>query len=166
MKINAPVIFSLFISGALLLPLRADAQAKLATVDLGKVLTEAPGAKIEREEIDKKVEAAREKIEDKQKALADLQEKIADSKDAKELDKFDKERKELERFIQDSREDIGRQIDQTGKTLTGKALSLISAYAKQNGIDLVLDKSSHMRNPLLFGEASIDITDKIIEQME
>lgn len=165
MNIQLRIITLLIAVSAFLLPEGAFAQ-KLATVDLGKILTEAPSAKTKREEIDKKVAAAREKIEDKQKALADLQEKIAESKDAKELDKFDKERKDLERYIQDSREEIGRQIDQTGKALTGKALTLISAYAKQNGLDLVLDKSNQFRSPLLFGEPGIDITDKIIAQME
>jgi len=146
-------------------PPPAHAQ-RIATIDLGKVLTEAKASKAKREEIDKRVAAAREKIEGKQKALIDLQEKIAETKSEKELDNFDKERRELERYIQDSREEIGRQIDEVGKALTGKALALVRAYAKENGIDLVLDKTSQSRSPLLFGEPAIDITEKIIVQMD
>ena len=141
----------------------AQAQTKLATVDMSRILTEAESAKASRDEIDKKMSTAKTRIEEKQKELVAFQEKM---KTPKELDQYEKDRKELERYIQDSREEIGRQIDQVTKGLTTKALSLIQAYAKSNNIELVIDKSGKFRSPVLFSVPSADITEKILEQLD
>lgn len=138
----------------------------VATVDVARVLTESSVAKEKREKIDDNMAAAKSKIEDKQKDLISLQEKMADSKDPKELDKYDKERKELERYIQDSREDIGRQIDKVGKELTTKVLGIVKSYAQEHNIDMVIDSSEKLRSPVLFREKSVDITESIISLMD
>ena len=112
------------------------------------------------------MEATKRKVEEKQKALLALQEKVADSKDPKTVDQFEKERRELDRFIQDSREDFGRQIDAFSKDLMGKALGIIQNLAKSKGVDIVIDKSQQFRSPVLYGQDGIDITSEVIAAMD
>ena len=144
----------------------ASAETKIATIDMRRILTEPKAAKAKREEIDNGMESAKRKIEEKQKALMDLQEKLADSKDPKSLDKFDKDRRELDRFVQDSREEFGRQIDKVTKDLAAKSMSIIQGYAKTNDIDIVIDKSEQFKSPVLYGESRIDITQAVLDQMD
>jgi Skp family chaperone for outer membrane proteins len=49
--------------------------------------------------------------------------------------------------------------------ITQKAMKLISAYAKEHDISMVLDKSSGpMRGGVLFGQESLDITSEIVSR--
>lgn len=165
MKLSQTFLSFVLVSAATLaLPGLGYGEFKVATIDMTRVLNDADAAKDKREEIDKLIATTNSKGEDKKKALIELQEKITESNNPKDVDKFDKDKKELDRFLQDSREEIGRKIQATSKTLSEKAISLIGAYAKAHSINIVIDKSKKFRGPVLFSEET-DITDEIIKEM-
>lgn len=147
------------------IPNSALAAEKVATIDMKRVLNETDAAKDKKAEIDKLIENASKKTGERQKSVLKLQEKVKGSTDPKESEKYEQEVKALERYAQDSREEISKQVAVTSKVLTTKALDLIKQYAKQHNFELVLDKSDRLRNPIIFSEGSIDITDEIIKEI-
>ena len=141
---------------------------KVAFVDMSRVLNEAESAKKKRAELDKLSTKIRKEIEEKKRSLSKMQSKLSEkqlSPESSEVRDFRNKAKDFERFVKDSNEDIQRQFVSFNKKLTKKALDLINEYSEDNDLDLVLDKSTGGKSPVLFGNTSAEITDKILEEM-
>lgn len=146
----------------------AHADFKVATVDINRVLNEAPQAKDKRKEFETRADEARKKLEGKRMALQDTKEKLEGAKadpDSKEVQKFRAEVRDFERQAKDADEDIKRDFVKFNRGLADRALKIIADYAKKNQIDLVLDKSDKAHGPILYGHESFDITDQIVKQI-
>lgn len=146
----------------------AQAEFKVATVDVNRVLNESKEAKVKKKELDDITLKAKAKIEERRKTLKATEDKLkaaSASPDSKEAERFRTDAREFARFVKDTDEDIKKEFLKTNKVLTDKALELIKKYAQQNSIDLVLDKGEKGRGPVLFGDASADITDAVIKTL-
>jgi outer membrane protein len=164
-KTSASTLFSLFAFG--LLPF-AEAETKVATVDIAKVLNESPEAKAKKAELDKLGAEAKKKIEAKRKTLQDREATLKEKKvseESSELKQFKEDAKAFGRYVKDTEEEFQQKFLKVNKTLTEKTLEFVRAYAKEEGIDLVLDKSATERGPILFGESKIDITPAIVAKI-
>jgi len=169
MKISSISTYLLTL-GALvtLLPAISHAEFKLATVDINRVINEAPEAKASRKELDGLTTEAKKKVDAKRAALKGMEDKIKAGQikeDSKEADAFKNDAREFARFVKDTEDDIRQRFMKTNKTLTDKALKIIKTYASSHSLDLVMDRSEGMRGPILFGSPSTDITDDIIKAM-
>ncbi|MCO6429475.1 MAG: OmpH family outer membrane protein [Deltaproteobacteria bacterium] len=149
-------------------PVLASAEYTIATVDVNRLLNESKEAKNRRKELDEMSSKAKAKIEDKKKALQVVEKKIKEGaiqEDSPEAEKFRNDARDFARYIKDTEADIKSEFLKSNKALTEKTLTLISKYAESNGIDLVLDKSSGGRGPVLYGNNTADITDAIVAQL-
>ena len=166
MKAIRNIIFPALVATCIFsIPSISSAEFKVATIDMSRVMNESDLAKSKKEEIDKLIQDAEKKTEAKKKSLSSLQEKLKESKDAKSSEKFETEAKELERFAQDTREEIKKKVAATSKGIAEKANGIIKAYAKKNGYSLVFDKSDKYGTPVLYSESSSDITDEVMKEM-
>lgn len=146
----------------------AHADFRLATVDINKVLNESSSAKAERKKLDDKAASARKKLEERGKALRTRKEALdrADtSADPKEVEKFRADARDFERDVKDTDEDLKKEFLKVNRQLAEKAVNIVTAYAKQNSISLVLDKGEESRGPVLFGQPTFDITPEIVKEM-
>lgn len=146
----------------------AWADYRVATVDINRVINEAPESQGIRKTLDGKALEAKKKVEKKRDALKALEEKLKTAgvkADSPEAEKFRADAREYTRLVKDSEEDLRREFAKSNKALTLKALKAVEAYAASNKIDLVLDKSQDVRSLVLFGSAGSDITDEIIKNM-
>jgi outer membrane protein len=144
----------------------AHADVRIATVDISRVINEAPDAVAKRKELDVASEDAKKKLEAKGKELQALQTKLESQKtspDSKEAESFRNQARDFERLRADMKADLEKKYMKFNKELTDKVLGKIETYAKSNNYDLVLDKSEKYRGPVLFGNTSADITDDIIK---
>jgi Skp family chaperone for outer membrane proteins len=152
------------------LPLTAvNAEVRIATVDVGRILNESPDAAGKKKELDGLQQNAKKKADEKRAALQALETKLKENKiaeDSKEADAFRNEAKEYARFVRDSEEDLKKKFMKVNREITDKAMGRIAAYAKSNNIDIVLDKSEKYRTPVLFGNPAVDITDQVIQGLE
>jgi outer membrane protein len=149
-------------------PAISHADFKLATVDINRVINEAPEAKASRKELDTLTQDAKKKVDAKRAVLKSVEDKIKAGQikeDSKEADAFKNDAREFSRFVKDTEDDIRQRFMKTNKTLTDKALKIIKTYASSHNLDLVMDRSEGMRGPILFGNPSTDITDDIIKAM-
>jgi Skp family chaperone for outer membrane proteins len=149
-------------------PSIAQAEFKIATVDVNKILNESTAAKTKRKDLDERAGAARKKLEEKGKSLKERKDKLElakDKADPKEVEKFRADARDFERTVKDTDEDLKKEFLKFNRELADKAVKLINEYAKKNQIDLVLDKSQGSRGPVLFGQPSFDITSDITQEM-
>lgn len=161
-------ILSVLFVCALLLPSFANADFRVATVDVNKVLNESKDAKGKKKDLDEVTLKAKTKIESQRKVLKDKEEKLKKDKvatDSKEADAFRQEAREFARMVKDTDEDLKKRYLKINKELTDAALGAVRKYAESKKIDLVLDKSNDSRGPVLFGDAGADITEDVIRSM-
>ena len=146
----------------------AQAEFRIATVDIGKILNESSESVSKRKELDKRSISAKKQIDSKRSKLAKMEEKIKSGSvksDSPEADRFRQEAKDFARYVKDTEEELKRDFMKSNRALTEKTLKVIKEFAKYHKIDLVLDKSSAGRGPVLFGEANVDITQQILQQL-
>ena len=146
----------------------AQAELKVATVDVNKVINSSKEAQAERKKLDDMTLAAKKKVDAKRDSLKQMEDKLRDQKvaeDSKEAEQFRNDARDLDRLVKDSQDDIQKEFIRSNKELTDKTLGLVKKYASSNKIDLVLDKGEMARGPVLYAGPVYDVTDAIIEQM-
>jgi outer membrane protein len=146
----------------------AAAEIKIATVDVARLINEAPAAKGKKEELDKASDEAKKKLEAKGKELQTLKTKLEEQKvapDSKEAENFRSKARDFERMRADMKADLEKRYVKINRELSEKVMTKIEAYAKSNQYDLVIDKSDKFRGPVLFGKPSADITEEILDDL-
>ncbi len=162
-------ISSLLIAFLCCIPLYSQAQTKIATVDVARLINEVPDAVNKKKELDVASEQAKTKIEAKGKELQALKIKLETAKvaaDSKEADSFRSQARDFERMRADAKADLEKRFLKVNKEISDKVMSKIETYAKANSYDLVIDKSDKYRGPILFGAPSADITNEIIKTLK
>ncbi len=143
------------------------ADLKVGFVDLKKAFEEslagkqaklefADKAKVYQEELDKrkqKLEATRQEYEG-QKIM--LSEDARKNKERELRDQF----RELQDLFKDNQESLRALDEQITKGILEEISKLVEKYSKDNGYDLVLEKTE---SAILFAQDSMEITAKIIE---
>jgi len=155
-------------AATLVIATSAQAEVRIATVDVARILNESTEAKAKRAELDTANLEAKKKLEAKQSALKDLEGRLKQGKlseDSKEFQQYKNQARDFENFYKDTTENLQRQFYKVNKTLTEKAVGLIRIYAEKHKIDLVLDKGAKERGPVLFGTNAADITNDILREM-
>jgi Skp family chaperone for outer membrane proteins len=144
----------------------ARAEFKLVTVDVNRVINEAKSAQAQRKHLEELSASAKKKVEEKRKPLAEMESKLKSGKideNSKEVEKFRKDAVAFERFAKDTEEELRKEFMKINKELTDQVLATVKSYAENNDIQMVLDKSEKGRGPVLFGAASADITNDVID---
>lgn len=157
-----------FIVAAIGLTTSAQAEIKIATVDVARLINEAPAAKGKKQELDAASEEAKKKIESKGKELQALKSKLEEQKvspESKEAENFRSKARDFERMRADVKADLEKRYLKVNKELSEKVMSKIETFAKNNQYDLIVDKSEKYRGPILFGKSSADVTDKILADL-
>ena len=161
---------SLFAAIALLITsTTVIAETKITTVDVNRIINESPEAKAKRKDLDTKAGEARKKVEAKRAVLVETDKKLKEMKvsdTSAEAENLRNDARDFERFVRDTDDDLKKEFLKFNKEITDKVLKIIDAYAKENHIDLVLDKSDKTRGAVLFGEASADITNDILAKLK
>lgn len=164
---NRAIIASFFSFASLVTaPLLAHAEVRIATIDVSRIINEAPDAKAKKKELDAASEEAKKKLEAKDKELMALKTKLEEQKvspESKEAESLRNQARDFQRMRADMKAELERKYMKINKELTDKVLGRIEAYAKANKYDLVIDKSEKMRGPVLFGSSSADITDEVLK---
>lgn len=147
----------------------ALSEVRIATVDVGRIINEAPDAQKRKKELDAASEEAKKKLESKGKDLQALKTKLEEQKvsaDSKEAESFRNQARDFERLRSDMKAELEKKYMKINKELTDKVMGQIGIYAKSNKFDLVIDKSEKYRGPVLFGSPSADITDEILKGLK
>jgi Skp family chaperone for outer membrane proteins len=148
----------------------ANADVRIATVDLGRVLNETKEAKELKVKLDNMAVTLRKKIQVKQSELKKLEDLFEDgakkADDSKSLQSIQEKKRDLARLLKDSEDEIKVEFGRVNRVLTEKALAKIRDFSAKNSYDMVLSKSMKERGLVLHGESNLDITDQVIRLID
>jgi len=171
MKLSRFVLIALSVlfAGSLLSAGIASAADSVAIVDLKKAISESASGKAAETKLKSIADKMQEEFKPKQERVKRLREELETqrfvlSKEARQERELDivKQSRDLERELEAAQEDLQIEERKLTQPILENILSSVKALARDEGIDLVLERS----NPALiyYGEA-LDITDKVIERV-
>jgi len=147
--------------------LAADA-SKVAVVDLQRCMKESNEGKRMSESLKKEIAAMQERYNKAQEELTNLQKDLEKqslmlSQDAKESkqNEYDKKNRELTYLAEDLSEESQAAEQNASQQLLKDIYKIIDTVAKQQAVDMVLEKSTA---GILFSSTSMDISDQVIKE--
>jgi outer membrane protein len=160
-----PVVSALLVLGLVLTPLAAWADFKVGVVDGMDIVTKSAEGKRVQDNLKRKSEELgrpfAQRRQDFAKQVDDFQKQASVMKeDAKKrkADELEKKARELERQGADAEKQLQQYQQKELAPLFQKLETAVNAVAKENKLDLVLDKRN---SGLLYISPGMDITDKV-----
>jgi Skp family chaperone for outer membrane proteins len=147
----------------------SNAEVKIATVDVSRIVNDNPEALAKKKDLDTFSEETKKKLEAKGKDLQAQKKKLEDAKvsaESKEAENFRNQVRDFERMRGDAKADLEKRYMKVNKELTEKVYSQIEKYAKANNYDLIIDKSDKYRGPILYGDSAVDVTDEVLKTVK
>jgi Skp family chaperone for outer membrane proteins len=147
----------------------SNAEVKIATVDVSRIVNDNPEALAKKKDLDTFSEETKKKLEAKGKELQAQKKKLEDAKvsaESKEAENFRNQVRDFERMRGDAKADLEKRYMKVNKELTEKVYSQIEKYAKANNYDLIIDKSDKYRGPILYGDNAVDVTDEVLKTVK
>jgi len=147
----------------------SNAEVKIATVDVSRIVNDNPEALAKKKDLDTFSEETKKKLEVKGKELQAQKKKLEDAKvsaESKEAENFRNQVRDFERMRGDAKADLEKRYMKVNKDLTEKVYSQIEKYAKANNYDLIIDKSDKYRGPILYGDTAVDVTDEVLKTVK
>jgi Skp family chaperone for outer membrane proteins len=147
----------------------SNAEVKIATVDVSRIVNDNPEALAKKKDLDTFSEETKKKLEAKGKELQAQKKKLEDAKvsaESKEAENFRNKVRDFERMRGDAKADLEKRYMKVNKELTEKVYSQIEKYAKANNYDLIIDKSDKYRGPILYGDTAVDVTDEVLKTVK
>jgi Skp family chaperone for outer membrane proteins len=147
----------------------SNAEVKIATVDVSRIVNDNPEALAKKKDLDTFSEETKKKLEAKGKELQAQKKKLEDAKvsaESKEAENFRNQVRDFERMRGDAKADLEKRYMKVNKELTEKVYSQIEKYAKANNYDLIIDKSDKYRGPILYGDTAVDVTDEVLKTVK
>ena len=101
-------------------------------------------------------------IENLKKQLQAQGDKLSDAERASRTKTIEDKDKQLQRSVEDTRNDFQTEMQELYNTLASKVYDVLASYAQQQGYTLVLDVAQQ-QNPVLYASESSNITKQIID---
>ena len=146
------------------------AQTKIAVVDLEKVIMETKAGKKFSEEFQGEYNKAMARgqkmvaeVESAQKDFETQQNILSNEAKQKKATDIQKKRVEIERFQKDTQEDLQRKQLQFLDSIVKEIKPILSEYAKEKKIDLILDGKEGMA---WYVNPAIDISEDIVKRFD
>lgn len=146
----------------------AEADVKIAVVDIQRALSESTAGAKAQKQYEKKVREAQEDLDEKKNAYEQKREKYSKKRDSlSEGARVEQEEelvgleRDLKRTFQDVQNDLRRRNAKVVGELVEKLRKVVDGVGKEGGYDVILERSSQA---VLFANSSYDITDKVIKE--
>jgi Skp family chaperone for outer membrane proteins len=144
----------------------AQAEIRIATIDISRIIQESKSAKSKLQTIDRKAAEARKTIAARKEKLEAKEKNLTEDGDSAQLRELRQEARELQRYVTDTEDELKEEILAIRREVTQKAFTTVQKFAKSKGIDLVLEKNDTRAGPVLFANSAADITDEVLKIMQ
>jgi outer membrane protein len=152
--------------------LPAGAQTKVATIHVQNAILSTKDGQKAQQELQAKFMPRRQGLEKKQQELQSLQTQMRTGSATLSQAARDKLTRDIDagtKALQRESEDFGAEVQQEEGRLMNelgqKMMSIISKFAAQRSISVVLDVSNP-QSPVLWADAAIDITNDVVKQYD
>lgn len=149
-----------------------DTAQHVAIIDIQAAIARSKDGQAAIRDLQDKFAPKRVELEDQQREISDLQNQLrnqektlSDEARTRLLRTLDDKTRRLNRDNEDATAEFQQAQQDVINGIGRKILGVISEHAQENGFSLVLDISSP-QNPVLYANATIDITQAIIEQYD
>ena len=149
-----------------------DTAQKVAIIDIQAAIARSKDGQAAIRDLQDKFAPKRVDLENQQREISDLQNQLrnqdktlSDEARTRLLRTLDDKTRRLNRDNEDATAEFQQAQQDVINGIGRKILGVISEHAQENGFSLVLDISSP-QNPVLYANATIDITQAIIEQYD
>lgn len=139
---------------------------KIAFVDATKIFDEFPETEKATQALNEEVKTKREKIDNLQSEIERMEEKLASNPLLREEEKkkrqeaINKKKQELAVIAEEARKVLVEKEQALTKGIIDKITKTIEIIAKENEIDLVVEKNS-----IVYGNEKLDITQEVIKRL-
>lgn len=144
----------------------AQAQQKIAYIDIKVVIRDSKGGKEAHTSFQKEVDAKRQILEQKRKVLDDLKQDflknnavMSESKRKTMAESMERKQKDLDRTTEDIRLELQRKDLELTQSVLEDIEAIVIDIGNKEGFDVVMEKSEA---GILFGSKAADITRKVI----
>lgn len=168
-KINriVPIVLMLLFAASVLLPNQAQAQGKIGVLDMNKVLTTSNAGKRAQNVIEQKMASYKKSFEKEGKALMEMREELekkgqnmSESARKTKIEAFQKKGRELAEKENSANAEMQKLREQHIQPIVKKLEQVVEKIADKEGYTIILP-----RNIVLYQKNSIDITDKVIAEL-
>jgi outer membrane protein len=166
--IGTIALFVLF--GSISMALAQEAAFKIGVVDLYKAVNESEQGKKANADLESMIKSKKEALEAKGRAIEKLRselEKQGDvlSADAKKnkAEEYERLTREYQRNASDSENEVRKKQGELTGRIIKQLREIILALAKEEKYTMILERADGL---VLYADGSIDITDKVISQMD
>ncbi len=149
-----------------------NAAQKVAIIDIQAAIARSKDGQAAIQDLQDKFAPKRVELENQQREISDLQNQLrnqektlSDEARTRLLRTLDDKTRRLNRDNEDATAEFQQAQQDVINGIGRKILGVISEHAEKNGLGLVLDVSSP-QTPILYANATIDITQTIIEQYD
>lgn len=148
--------------------LAQNTPARVAVIDVNKVLTQSTAGKAAYEKLRKmqeeRIEKAKGLDEEVRKLTADIDAKklsLSEDKLAEMSKQLADKRIAMQRFAQDADREVGEARDRELQALEAKIKPVIDALGKEMGLAMIFNK---FESGLVYASDAIDITDTVVKR--
>lgn len=169
MRIKVPAILAALLVVFSASGFAQDTAQKVAIIDIQAAIARSKDGQAAIRDLQDKFAPKRVELENQQREISDLQNQLrnqektlSDEARTRLLRTLDDKTRRLNRDNEDATVEFQQAQQDVINGIGRKILGVISEHAQKNGMDLVLDVSSP-QTPILYANATIDITQAIIE---
>lgn len=142
------------------------AEYRVAIVDLNRVVNSTAEAKIKQQELEKLSSDAKQEYQKRVDKLKKLEQEYIKTSDKNKSIELEKATRDLKIYVADKKEFLQKKFKDTNQKLIKDIVVVIKQYAKDNDIDLVLDKNSLVLGVVVYNQDAIDITQDLVEKVK
>ncbi len=144
---------------------------RLGTINLEQAIFASNEGQRDFETLSKKLEpkqtelkSMNDEVESLKKQLNTQGDKLSDDARGTLVKQIEKKQKDLERAVQDARDDAQNQQSEIGQRILQKMGPMIVKYAADNGFGVIIDTSNPWpQGPVLWAGPAVDITKPIVD---
>lgn len=162
---NALALVTALVLGIFLMPSFAQAQTKVAVVDIEKILAESAAAKSIQGQVETQRKAFLSEIEKEEKKLREEQQKIEKDRAnltkedlTKKAQEFETKRLEARNLLQKRKASLDKAYGEAMGKLGSEISVIVRDVAKEKGYDLVITKQN-----VIIGSNELDLTDTVMK---
>jgi outer membrane protein len=166
---NRLTLFIAFLA-VVAVPLSTYAQAKIGLINMNAAIANSGEGKKAITDLQKKYQPRQQEIERLQTEIQSLQDQISKASPAASDDEqrrlsrdLEDKQKVLKRSTDDAQADFAADRDEAIRRIGQKMVKLISDYAQQNGLTLIIDGA---QIPVYYATKDIDVTAEIVKRYD
>lgn len=167
LTLNTFVILAVFVAMMAAMPMQAHAQAKMAVVNIQKIMRESKAAEAVRQQLKSKQQSFQSELDKKEAELQKEDQELAKQRSVLSQEAFEAKYKDFRKKAATAQAEVRSKRGALDKGFTKaladiqkKVTDIVAAVAKEKGLDIAMAAS-----PVLYVNPTMDITQSVLDRL-